>query len=182
MMLRIAVSDTGIGIPADKLDTIFDSFSQADGSTTRRYGGTGLGLTICSQLVRMMQGRIWVESEYTKGSTFFFTIRLGVLDGAGRLAAPQARDLQGLRVLVVDDDEAERRALEEQLTGWGMRPTSVTSGSEAVVALRTASAVGRPFALCILDVAMPEVDGIAVVRQVEADPKLAAVAKVFSAG
>src|SRR5439155_24654103 len=121
--LHIRVADSGIGIPPEKQQLIFEAFAQADTSTTRQYGGTGLGLTISSRLVEMMGGRIWVESTVGKGSTFHFTARLGRASGpvAGPAAARLA-DLQDRAVLVVDDNATNRRILEETLTGWRLRP------------------------------------------------------------
>jgi hypothetical protein len=124
--LHFTVSDTGVGIPAEKQTTIFDSFTQADASTTRRFGGTGLGLAIVSQLVTLMGGRIWVESEPGRGSRFHFTIPFEVPAAPPAQPPPrQVRDLEGMPVLVVDDNATNRRILDEILTTWGMRPTVV---------------------------------------------------------
>jgi signal transduction histidine kinase len=129
VFLHFSVRDTGIGIPADQQQLIFEAFTQADGSTTRQYGGTGLGLAICTQLVQLMGGRIWVEREVDRGSTFHFTACFGVQSqptAASRRATPVS--LQGLPVLVVDDNATNRRLLEEVLTHWGMRPPSKPPG------------------------------------------------------
>jgi two-component system, sensor histidine kinase and response regulator len=173
-VLHFSVSDTGIGIPANKQKAVFDAFSQADGSTTRRYGGTGLGLTISAQLCTMMGGRIWVESEEGKGSTFHFTTRLGVqTQTAGCSIATEPISLQGLSVLVVDDNATNRRILEDMLTNWGMKPTAVASGPTALVAADQACADGTPFGLVILDANMPEMDGFSVAEQIRLRPLMA---------
>ena len=139
--LRVAVADTGIGIPADKLQTIFQPFEQADGSTTRRFGGTGLGLTISCKLVELMGGRIWVESEPGEGSTFWFTVKMGVqAAGQSCVSEPDLSQLEGLPVLVVDDNATNRLILTEVLTNWGVRPTAVDGGRAALASLRSAAA------------------------------------------
>jgi len=166
--LHARVQDTGIGIPRAKQQQIFEAFTQADASTTRRYGGTGLGLSISSHLVRMMGGRIWVESEEGQGSTFHFTARLGVQKGA---AAPlPSRRLAGLRVLVVDDHATNRRILEEALQGWGMAPAAAGSGPAALEALQSGVENGAPFSLVLLDVQMPGMDGWEVAQQIRQQP------------
>ncbi|MEK7408084.1 MAG: response regulator [Acidobacteriota bacterium] len=172
--LRFSVSDTGIGIPKDQQQRIFDAFVQADGSITRSYGGTGLGLAITTQLVRMMGGRIWVESEPGLGSTFHFTVRCGL--PAGPAPPPPALDetmLRGLPVLVVDDNFTNRRVLEEYLSGWGMRPAAAPSGALALEAMKQAQQSGAPFRLVLIDAQMPEMDGFALARRIKEDPGLA---------
>jgi signal transduction histidine kinase/CheY-like chemotaxis protein len=170
-MLHFLVTDTGIGVPASKHSTIFDAFSQADGTTTRRFGGTGLGLTISSTLVQMMGGKIWLESAAGGGATFHVTLPLEI---AGLQSEPNANPvLPNLRALVVDDNEVNRRILVGQLTRWQMSPSAVAGGDAAMELLRSAASEGRPFGLVILDANMPDVDGFTVAGWIAADPELA---------
>ncbi len=171
--LHTVVRDTGIGIAEEKRREIFEAFTQADGSTTREYGGTGLGLAIASQLVRMMGGRIWVESEVGAGSAFHFTVRLATCAATTHARPPSRVDLEGLPVLIVDDNATNRAVLGETLTNWRMRPTAVGDGFAAVAALKRAVAAGEPFPLILLDAVMPDVDGFAVAGQIQRDPELA---------
>jgi len=174
LRLHYAVRDTGIGIPLDKQKLIFEAFSQADGSTTRQYGGTGLGLTISSRLVEAMHGKIWVESEVGKGSCFHFTVCLGVSRDA--ISSEQKSDdisLAGIPVLIVDDNLTNRRILTNMLSIWGMQPTPAASGLEALAHLRRAVDRGHPFALILTDVHMPAMDGFQLVEQIQAMPALA---------
>ena len=174
MTLHFTVSDTGIGIPADKQATIFESFTQADTSTTRRFGGTGLGLAIASQLVALMGGRIWVESQPGQGSRFHFTIPFEVPAAPPAQAPPRpVRDLEGMPVLVVDDNATNRRILEEILTTWGMRPTVVDGGAAGLQAMELAHQSGRPFPLVLLDYQMPDMDGFEVAERIAQRPDLA---------
>ena len=166
-MLHVTVADSGIGIPADKQALIFEAFSQADGSTTRRFGGTGLGLTISAKLVSMMGGRIWVDSSPDRGSRFHFTME--VVRQRVTAIRPPARELVGLKVLVVDDNPTNRRICEGTLVRWGMVPVLVDSGLAAIAAAREARDVGRPFDLVLLDVQMPDLDGFATAGQLRAD-------------
>ena len=171
--LHFGVRDTGIVIPESKQTVIFDAFSQVDSSTTRKYGGTGLGLTISSQLVQMMGGRIWVESELGRGSTFHFVVRLGHCP-ADQLPEPeQHRDIRGMRVLVVDDNATNRRILDEVLTNWGARPTLAAGGAEALEELERAAAAGEHFPLAIVDCMMPEIDGFTLAAQIASRPRIA---------
>jgi two-component system, sensor histidine kinase and response regulator len=171
--LHVAVRDTGIGIPADKRQAIFSPFTQADGSTTRRFGGTGLGLTISSQLVDLMGGRLWVDSTEGQGSTFHFTTRLR--RAAMAFSATPGIDwslLQGQPALVVDDNATNRRILAEMLANWGMKPTVVDGGIAAMAALSARSKEGPPFRLILLDFHMPDVDGLMLASKLATRPDL----------
>ncbi len=165
LCLHFEIRDTGIGIAREKQKIIFEAFSQADGSTTRDFGGTGLGLTISSRLVKMMQGRIWVESEPGQGSCFHFTARFGRVNAAEYSFASNTAFLDGVRVLIVDDNATNRRILTLQLQNWQMRPASAPSGEEALAMLRRAADDGDPFTLVLLDVHMPRMDGFEVAER-----------------
>jgi two-component system sensor histidine kinase/response regulator len=167
--LLFTVRDTGIGIPREKQATIFRAFEQEDSSTTRKYGGTGLGLTISAQLAGLMGGKIDVESEPGQGSTFSFTARFGRSSKRGAAGAGESSDrLDNLRVLIVDDNVTNRQILEEWLRSWRMRPMAVGDGAAAVDALRQAVEAGAPYSLVLLDGRMPDGDGLTVARQIRA--------------
>ncbi len=168
--LCISIEDTGIGIPEEKRVHIFERFTQADASTTRRHGGTGLGLTICRELLEQMGGTIEVTSDEGVGSTFRCTVRFP-LEGDAE-APPVDIELGDLRLLIVDDNQINRRVLSEQTVAWGMRGEAVASGPAALDALRRAHDAGDPFRICILDYQMPEMDGEALSRAVKSDPIL----------
>jgi two-component system sensor histidine kinase/response regulator len=171
--LHFAVRDTGVGIPAEKQETIFRAFEQADCSTTRRYGGTGLGLTISRRLVEMLGGRIWVESAAGAGTTFHFTIQARVAaEAAGRMRVPLA-SLRNLPVLVVDDNATNRRILNELLTIWQLHPTTADSGHAALGCMMHAVVAGRPFPLVLIDAHMPEMDGFELAARIRETPALA---------
>jgi two-component system, sensor histidine kinase and response regulator len=172
--LHFAVKDTGVGIPRDKQEKIFDAFSQADGSMARKYGGTGLGLAICTRLVSLMDGAIWVESTPEQGSTFHFTLRLVMQDeSAAEREAMQPAQLRDIRVLVVDDNSTNRRILTGMLGRWGMKPTAVDGGQAALVELENAKLRGEPFRLVLVDGQMPEMDGFMLAEKIKAHPGLA---------
>jgi two-component system, sensor histidine kinase and response regulator len=168
--LHFSVADTGIGIARDKHSTIFEAFRQADGSTTRRFGGTGLGLTISATLVRLMGGRLWVESEPGVGSTFHFTVALDVADVPE--APPVSHLPPRLEVLIVDDNEVNRRILDEQVRRWQMTTTLVSTGRAAIEALTVAARDRHPFELVLLDANMPDMDGFEVAAEVTKRPEL----------
>jgi signal transduction histidine kinase/DNA-binding response OmpR family regulator len=174
-LLQFTVSDTGIGIAAEKQVLIFEAFIQADASTTRKYGGTGLGLTITTRLVEMMGGKIWVESELRRGTRFHFTCRLGVADAqatrVGTTAPPEV--LRGVKVLLVDDNRTNRRILEGMLGRWEMKTTSVEGGQEALDELSLARGTGHPYGLVLTDMHMPKMDGFTLVEQIRHRPELA---------
>jgi two-component system, sensor histidine kinase and response regulator len=183
VVLHFSVSDTGVGIPLDRQKSVFEAFTQADGSMTRTFGGTGLGLTISSQLVQLMGGHLWVESEPGKGSTFQFTASFLLAPGTVTGLADASR-LRDLAVLVVDDNATNRRLLEAMLIGWHMVPTLVESALDALVALRIAQSSGRPFALVLTDAQMPVTDGFALADAIKSDPMIAGptVVMLTSAG
>jgi len=171
--LHFTISDTGIGIPLDKQGMIFESFSQVDGSTTRKFGGTGLGLSISSQLVQMMAGEIWVDSKQGVGSAFHFTASFCLPEQTLKSTQHNlATELLDIPVLIVDDNPTNRRVLQAILMNWHMRSSAAVNGPSAISALHSAIETGTPYALVILDASMPDVDGIAVARQVRRDPGL----------
>ena len=174
-MLRFSVRDTGIGIPPDKQDKIFGAFTQADSSTTRKYGGTGLGLTIAGQLVGLMGGKLWVESELGKGSTFCFTVQVGL--GVPELPTDllHVSQLAGVSVLVVDDNATNRRILGESLIHWEMIPTIVDGAMAAMEALKQAHESGTQLPVVLTDAHMPDIDGFGLVERIRQDPLLADV-------
>ncbi len=169
-LLRIAVEDTGIGIAEAKRSQIFESFSQADASTTRHYGGTGLGLTISQRLAEMMGGEIGVESEVGIGSTFWFSVDVEVAGCERRVFLhPDQPVLDGRRVLVVDDNKVNREILTRHVARWKMSAVAVTSGADALTQAAQAEAAGAPFDLVLLDMQMPEMDGLETARRLRAD-------------
>ncbi|WP_321491352.1 PAS domain S-box protein [uncultured Desulfobacter sp.] len=172
-LVRFAVMDTGIGIPADKLSLLFDKFSQVDASTTRRYGGTGLGLAISKQLAELMNGEIGVSSREGHGSEFWFTSRFKKFKGAQSLRPPVPVDLQGIRVLIVDDNATNREILTTQLSAWGMRPHESSNGPQALVELKKAADVNDPYKIAVIDMQMPDMDGKTLGRAIKKDPSLA---------
>ncbi|MDD4597005.1 MAG: response regulator [Lentimicrobiaceae bacterium] len=167
--LQFSVRDSGIGIAKDKIDILFNPFTQADSSTTRRYGGTGLGLAIARHLVEMMDGRIWVESEAGKGSTFYFTVKLRT-SGIGKTklyVRGQIPELKNSRVLIVDDNETNRHIFTLQFESWGMIPYTAKSGQEALTIIEEDD---EPFDLAVIDMQMPTMDGLELGRAVKAMP------------
>lgn len=175
VQLRLSVRDTGIGIPKDAQTKLFQPFTQVDASTTRKYGGTGLGLAICKQLTELMGGKIFLESEEGRGSTFSVELTLERQPYAQQLSQPAVRipvDLRGKRLLVVDDNATNRKILQYQATAWGMRVEEAENAYQAMDKLRQAVREGRPFPLAVLDMQMPEVDGETLGRWIKADPEL----------
>lgn len=170
--LHFYVSDTGPGIPPDKQQVIFEAFRQADSSMSRRFGGTGLGLTISSHLVEMMGGRMWLESESGKGSTFHFSALFSLQKDAPIKPEPGPVTLHGLRVLVVDDNKTNRLILQEMLNNWRMNPTVVDSGRAALIELDSAVKAGEPFHMALLDGMMPGMDGFELAEEIRRDPRL----------
>ncbi len=173
--VRFAVSDTGIGIPPEKQEAIFRAFEQEDTSTTRKYGGTGLGLTIAARLAALMKGSIAVESRPGQGSTFTFTARFGRQEHPPEPApARPPVPLEGLHVLVVDDNATNRHILEEWLRAWRMDPAAVGDGLAALDALWGTVAAGRPFELVLLDARLPDTDGLSLAAKIRRRPELSA--------
>jgi PAS domain S-box-containing protein len=179
MLLRFEVRDTGIGIAPEHQTHIFASFAQADGSTSRKYGGTGLGLAIAKQLAEMMGGAIGIESAPGRGSTFWFTARLETSPAHTQAALELHHNLQGLRVLIVDNNATSRRILHQQVMTWGVCDESAGSGPQALEMLRAAAARGEPYDLAIVDMGMPDMDGVALAHAMQADPTIAAVPLVL---
>jgi signal transduction histidine kinase/CheY-like chemotaxis protein len=177
--LSFAVSDTGPGIAWDKRSRLFQPFTQADTSTTRQFGGTGLGLTIAKRLVELMGGRIWFESEPGKGSTFYFTASLGLQPAGTRVAYAEPVSVRGLRVLAVDDNATNRLILGEVLSRWGMKPTLAASGPAALLAMREAVDSDAPFVLVLSDLMMPEIDGFELAERIRREPDLSSAAVIL---
>ena len=175
VVLHFTVTDTGIGIPIEQQQQIFDAFTQADSSTKRRFGGTGLGLAITAQLVEKMDGKIWVESRLGSGTTFHFTVRLQRQQGEQSQAhsPPWPGNLADMPVLIVDDNTTNRRILEETLRNWRMKPSTVDSGRRAIEQLEAAAREERMFPLVLLDAMMPDMDGFDVAKRIKESPELA---------
>jgi PAS domain S-box-containing protein len=180
-LVHFSVSDTGVGIPKEKMQSIFEAFSQADTSATRKYGGTGLGLTISQRLVDMMGGKVWAESELGTGTTFHFTVKLKKTDSqeskSGTATTPGT--LRDVKVLVVDDNRTNRRVLEGILVRWGMKSTSVATAEEALVALGEAKAAGQPFRLILTDTNMPSMNGFEFLESIRGKPELSSTSLVM---
>ena len=176
-LIRFTVRDTGIGIPPEKRESVFEPFTQADTSTTRKYGGTGLGLTISARLVSMMGGKIWFESEVGKGTQFHFTARLKALPRheQSEVTIP-AEILRGMSVLIVDDNATNRRILREMLARWEMCSHEADSGAQALLQLISAQAAGNPYRLILTDMHMPNMDGFTLVEQLRQIPGLSTLA------
>jgi signal transduction histidine kinase/DNA-binding response OmpR family regulator len=170
--LRFTVRDTGVGIAPDKQKLVFEAFSQADGSTARKFGGTGLGLTISSRLVGMMGGRVWLESELERGSCFHFTAQVGIARSAASTEPVEQAMLTGLSALVVDDNPTNRRILGEMLERWGMKPVLAANAEEALATLRAAQQPATPFALLLTDANMPGIDGFTLVERIRQEASL----------
>jgi signal transduction histidine kinase/PleD family two-component response regulator len=173
VVVRFNIEDTGIGIPLEAQARLFEAFTQADNSTTRKYGGTGLGLAIVKRLVAMMHGEIGVHSDPGNGSTFWFTARLEKQGADTKPPERHGRDLFDLGVLVVDDNGVNRQILHHRLSAWKIKAGTASNGHEALKILREAAAAGKPYDFALLDVRMPEMDGIVLARAIKADPAIA---------
>ena len=169
--LEISIEDTGIGIPKNKLQYIFDKFSQADTSTTRKFGGTGLGLAISKQLVELMNGKISVSSEPGKGSTFAFEVSLP-LDKQSIIVPTPVTELKDIKFLIVQDNETDRKIIQEQFKNWGFSFGCYPSGEEALAAMRKAVSAGQPYQIAILNYLLPQMDGETLALTIKADPDL----------
>ncbi|MEE9146194.1 MAG: response regulator [Candidatus Tectomicrobia bacterium] len=174
-LIRFAVTDTGIGIPPEAQDRLFQAFTQGDGSTTRRYGGTGLGLVISKQLVELMGGTIGVESAPSQGSTFWFSVQFKKCSALHTVVPPDPSVMRDLRVLCVDDNATNRTILEAWLSAWGMQVDCTADGPRALARLQTASRNAQPYDLAILDHQMPGMDGMTLAREIKADAAISAV-------
>src|SRR5215207_8388335 len=172
--VRFAVTDTGIGMTEEQRSRVFRSFAQADTSTTRRYGGTGLGLAISRQLVELMGGKIGAESEPGVGSTFWFEVALAKSPEGARISTTPRTDLRGFRVLVVDDNDTNRKMVHYQVTSWGMENGMAEDGRRALERLRSAVEAGEPYDVVIVDMQMPGMDGMQLARAIKAEPAIAA--------
>jgi PAS domain S-box-containing protein len=179
VLLRFSVRDTGVGIPKDKIDMIFDKFSQVDASTTRQYGGTGLGLAISKQLAELMGGKVGVSSEEGKGSEFWFTARLDKQAVGLRAENISPTDLRGVRVLIVDDNATNCEIMMIRLSSWGMRASEAQDGPSALQSLYRALGEDDPFRVAVIDMQMPGMDGEAVGRAIKADKRLAGTRMVM---
>ncbi len=179
--IRFSVTDTGIGIPKDKLEAIFESFTQAHTSIARQYGGTGLGLSISRHLAKLMGGRLWAESTEGQGSTFHCVVRLSAPPQPSRPKPSVAHDLAGLRTLVVDDHPTNRLILRETLTAWGAVVTEAGSGEQALAELRRAADAGSPFQILLLDCRMPDMSGFEVAERVKSMPPLEGLTTIMLA-
>lgn len=180
LFLHFSIRDTGIGIPLEKQQKIFNAFEQADGSTTRKYGGTGLGLAVSSQLVQLMGGRIWLESEAGIGSVFHFTARLGLMvDTVSPVSPPDISKLRDLPILVVDDNDTNRFVLKEILAYWGMKPVMAESANVALSAIHHAGEINEPFTMVLLDHKMPEIDGFELAERINQDPSLSGITMIM---
>ena len=172
--LHVCVRDTGAGVPSDKQTTIFDAFSQGDGSTTRKHGGTGLGLAITRQLVELMNGEIGLDSTPGEGSTFWFTVPIEKQAEQVRRVGTPMPDLRGVRVLIVDDNATNREILEDHLQAWRLANDSAADATEALERLTAAHQMGRPYDIVILDMHMPGLNGLELAMRIKANPSLAA--------
>jgi two-component system, sensor histidine kinase and response regulator len=175
--VRFEIADTGIGISSKAQTGLFQPFSQADGSHSRKYGGTGLGLTISKQLVAIMEGQIGVESEPDKGSKFWFTAKLE--KQLGPVMPRETHKVSGLRVLVIDDNTTNRQILRHQLLSWNMQPEGATGGQQALSMMREAAFTGKPYALALLDFRMPEMDGLELAQAIKSDPVISATRSIM---
>ncbi|MCP4694161.1 MAG: response regulator, partial [Desulfobacterales bacterium] len=178
MLMKFSVADTGIGMTPGQVSKLFRSFSQADVSTTRKYGGTGLGLSICKRLVEMMNGEIRAESAHGEGSTFYFTVEVGLETEARKRTYACPGDLKDFRVLVVDDNESARKILVNALESFSLKADQAASGKEALERLR-AAAKENAYRLVLMDWKMPEMDGIEASKRIKGDEALARIPSIL---
>jgi PAS domain S-box-containing protein len=176
LVIRFTVSDTGIGIPEEKQESIFSAFTQADSSTTRKYGGTGLGLTISARLASLMGGRVWLESEIGKGSRFCFNVCMEALEDTTRSRIiAESESLPDVRILVVDDNKISRRILHATLNAWGARASCVEGGRQALAKMASSLEARQPYQLLVTDTHMPEMDGFDLVKRVRSLSEMASM-------
>lgn len=180
VLFHFKVKDTGIGIPKSKHKIIFEAFSQVDGSMTRKYGGTGLGLAVSSQLVNLMDGKIWVESQLGKGSTFHFTLPFEIQKKSlQKITLPDLEDIKNLSVLAVDDNATNRRILQKMLLNWNMKPVTVDSGEAALSVIDDAAQKNKSFSLILIDSHMPKMDGFTLAEKLKKNPHVSNAALIM---
>lgn len=182
VIVKFSIKDTGIGIPSEKTNELFTSFTQVDSSTTRKYGGTGLGLSICKDLTEIMGGKIGLESQPGKGSTFWFVLPLSLPEQENNLIADKIKEVANLKVLIVDDNKSVQKTLRSYLTAWNCENTGVLNGKDALIKLREASQNSRPYDLALIDARMPGMDGWQLGGEISSDKSINSTKLHFPTG